>query len=74
MTTTTNHGAGDAFAVSMWRRVMGMPGRIRAANRNRREHATLLAMSSHELRDIGLCRGDVAFGVSSGRGVFRDID
>ncbi|MEO4042059.1 DUF1127 domain-containing protein [Hoeflea sp. CAU 1731] len=74
MTTTTSHVAGHAFAGSMWRRVMGMPGRIRAANRNRREHATLLAMSSHELRDIGLCRGDVAFGVSSGRGVFRDID
>ncbi|MBW8637639.1 DUF1127 domain-containing protein [Hoeflea sp. WL0058] len=74
MNTTTTHGAEDAFAGSIWRRVMGVPGRVRAANRNRREHAALLAMSSHELRDIGLCRGDVAFGVSSGRGVFRDID
>ncbi len=74
MTMIIDHSAGNSSSGSMWQRVMGVPGRIRAANRIRREHAMLMAMSSHELRDIGLFRGDVEFGVSSGRGVFRDVD
>lgn len=46
----------------------------RAKRRTRREHEQLMAMSAYELHDIGMTRGDVAFGISSGRGVFRDAD
>ena len=46
----------------------------RKRRRTRREHQELISMSNHELRDLGLVRSDVAFGISSGRGVFRDVD
>ena len=46
----------------------------RAERQTRREHAMLMAMSKHDLHDIGLVASDVAFGISSGRGVFRDAD
>ncbi|MCY6380695.1 DUF1127 domain-containing protein [Hoeflea prorocentri] len=42
--------------------------------RIRREHEDLISMSNHDLRDLGLVRSDVAFGISSGRGVFREKD
>ena len=48
--------------------------RARAKRRTRREHEQLMAMSSYELHDIGMTRGEVAFGISTGRGVFRDAD
>ena len=48
--------------------------RSRATRRINREHAMLMAMSGHQLKDIGLTHGEVAFGITSGRGVFRDMD
>lgn len=48
--------------------------RSRSARRVNREHAMLMAMSCHQLKDIGLTRSEVAFGITSGRGVFREMD
>ena len=54
--------------------VSGYFRKSRAARRINREHALLMAMSGHQLKDIGLTRGEVAFGISSGRGVLREMD
>lgn len=62
------------FAGAAWNRMNPFSEHARAARRTRREHEMLMCMSNFELHDIGLVRGDVAFGISSGRGVFRDAD
>lgn len=62
------------FATAVLKAVGDYSKRSRAARRIRREHEMLMAMSAHDLHDIGLVRGDVAFGISSGRGVHREMD
>lgn len=72
---TSNPTTGPwAFANAVVKAVGTYSNRKRTARRIRREHEMLMAMSSHDLHDIGMVRGDVAFGVSSGRGVFREAD
>ncbi|MEX3009101.1 hypothetical protein [Hoeflea sp. TYP-13] len=63
-----------AIASAAFNRINPFSERARAARRTRREHEQLMAMSNYELHDIGMIRGDVAFGISSGRGVFRETD
>ncbi|MEM9107014.1 MAG: hypothetical protein AAGC96_15265 [Pseudomonadota bacterium] len=62
------------FAHSAMQRINPFSDARRTARRTRREHEMLMSMSNFELHDIGLVRSDVVFGVSSGRGVFRDSD
>lgn len=59
------------FAKAAWKRLTSVLHRVRRARRARRADELLLAMSSHDLRDIGVMRGDIAFGISSGGDVFR---
>ena len=66
--------AAQRFAQSAWSRMNPFSDNRRAARRLRREHEMLMSMSNFELHDIGLIRGDVAFGIASGRGIFRDAD
>lgn len=68
--STTKRG----FAHNAWQRMNPFSDKRRAARRTRREHEMLLSMSNFELHDIGLIRSDVAYGVATGRGVFRDAD
>ena len=80
MTMIVSHGDDHSairswgWASAAWSRWNPFSNRARDARRFRREHEMLMAMSNYELHDIGLTRGDVAFGISSGRGVFRDVD
>ncbi len=74
MTMIIDHSSGHGASGTLWKRFGRFSSRVREARRTRREHAMLLSMSAHELRDIGLMRGDVLFGVTSGRGVSRDFD
>ncbi|MCR9135836.1 MAG: hypothetical protein NXI27_07575 [Alphaproteobacteria bacterium] len=80
MTMIINHAAPTTapralgFATVILRTIGDYVKRTRTARRIRREHEMLMAMSVHDLHDIGLVRGDVVFGISSGRGVFRDMD
>ena len=79
MTMIIDHSVDHAtaqrgFAHKAWKRMNPFSDERRAARRTRREHEMLLSMSNFELHDIGLVRSDVAYGISSGRGVFRDAD
>lgn len=80
MTMIIDHSADHAsagrrgIAHSALARMNPFSDHRRAARRTRREHEMLMSMSNFELHDIGLIRSDVAFGISSGRGVFRDAD
>lgn len=80
MTMIINHAAPNTapralgFATVILRTVGDYLKRTHAARRIRREREMLMAMSAHDLHDIGLVRGDVAFGIASGRGVFREAD
>ncbi|MDF1777696.1 MAG: hypothetical protein P1V13_16820 [Rhizobiaceae bacterium] len=58
------------FVKAVLKRLTSAVERARRARRARRADEMLLAMSSHDLRDIGIMRGDIAFGISSGRSVF----
>ncbi|MEO4040659.1 hypothetical protein AAFN47_03525 [Hoeflea sp. CAU 1731] len=67
MTTFIDRGTGKSRSGSMWNRIFGLPGRLRAANRSRLENEALLDMPAHVYRDIAIARGDVMFGVSARR-------
>ncbi len=63
--TVRNRGRGRSNNSSIWRRVLGVPGRIRAAMRARREHELLLDVSDQTYLDIGMSRGEIDFGVTN---------
>ncbi len=72
--TPSSASGARGFARAAWKAVSAYFERRRTARRIRREHEMLMAMSAHDLHDIGFVRGDVVFGISSGRGVFREAD
>ena len=71
---SVDHSTRRGFARAAWARMNPFSNNRRATRRTRREHEMLMSMSNFELHDLGLVRGDVAFGIASGRGVFRDAD
>jgi uncharacterized protein YjiS (DUF1127 family) len=78
MTTIINHADHNramgawGFVNAVWNNIGRYIDRQRTARRIRREHEMLMAMSSHDLHDIGLVRCDVVFGIATGRGVSRE--
>ncbi len=81
MTTMTDqgiphptHAMTAAMIRALWNKISPFSEQARADRQVRKEHDMLMAMSNHELHDIGMTRGDVSFGIASGRGVFRDAD
>ena len=58
----------------MWNRIRLLRLRPRRRRRNSQGHEVLAAMSHYHLRDIGLTRGEVSYGIVREKGVFDDAD
>ncbi len=81
MTTMTDlgmphptHAMTAAMIRAVWSRFSPISAQARADRQARRKREMLVDMSNYELHDIGMRRGEVAFGIAGGRGVFRDTD
>ena len=81
MTTMTDlgmphptHAMTAAMMRAVWSRFSPFFERARTNRQARRKLELLVDMSNYDLHDIGMSRGEVAFGIAGGRGVFRDVD
>lgn len=58
----------------MWNKIRFFRLNSRRRRPSGQEHEVLASMSHYHLRDIGLTRGEVTFGIIREKGVFDDAD